>query len=44
MEAKEKIKEIIEDTPVIMAVKDWAGIRECIKQESNVVFILFGDI
>lgn len=44
MVAKEEIKEIIEDTPVIMAVKDWAGVRQCIGQESKVVFILFGDI
>ena len=39
-----KIKETIEDTPVIMAVKDWEGIRRCTAQESKVVFILFGDI
>lgn len=44
MVTKEEIKEIIEDTPVIMAVKDWAGVRQCIGQESKVVFILFGDI
>lgn len=44
MVAKEEIKEIIEDTPVIMAVKDWAGVHQCIGQESKVVFILFGDI
>lgn len=42
--SKQGIKEIIEDTPVIMAVKDWEGIRRCMKQESKVVFILFGDI
>lgn len=35
---------MIEDTPVIMAVKDWDGIRRCTGQEPKVVFILFGDI
>lgn len=44
METKEQIKEIIEDTPIIMAVKDWPGVFRCIEQESRVVFILFGDI
>ena len=44
MDAKERIIEIIEDTPVIMAVKDLAGVLQCMEQESRVVFILFGDI
>lgn len=44
MDVNQQIKEIMEDTPVIMAVKDWAGIRQCLRQESRVVFILFGDI
>ena len=44
MDEKNQIIEIVEDTPVIMAVKDWEGIRQCIMQESKVVFILFGDI
>ncbi len=42
--SKQRIKETIEDTPVIMAVKDWEGVRRCLEQESKVVFILFGDI
>ena len=44
MDGKEQIREIIEDTPVIMAVKDWEGVRRCTGQESKVVFILFGDV
>lgn len=44
MDSRQQIKEIIEDTPVIMAVKDWAGIRQCLEQDTKVVFILFGDI
>lgn len=44
MEEKQRLIEIIEDTPVIMAVKDWEGVRRCIGQEAKVVFILFGDI
>lgn len=44
MDENQKIKEMIEDTPVIMAVKDWAGVDLCLKQEAKVVFILFGDI
>ncbi len=44
MDVNQQMKEIIEDTPVIMAVKDQAGIRQCLGQESRVVFILFGDI
>lgn len=44
MDGKQQIQEIIEDTPVIMAVKDHTGVRQCMEQESKVVFILFGDI
>lgn len=44
MDLKQHIKEIIEDTPIIMAVKDWAGIHQCLEQDAKVVFILFGDI
>ncbi len=44
MDMRQQIKEIIEDTPVIMAVKDQEGVTKCLKQDSKVVFILFGDI
>lgn len=44
MDDKRRLIEIVEDTPVIMAVKDWEGIWKCIEQEAKVVFILFGDI
>lgn len=41
------INEIVEDiefAPIVMAVKDWEGVEQCLKMESKVVFILFGDI
>ncbi len=44
MDIKQQIREIIEDTPVIMAVKDREGLHRCLEQEAKVVFILFGDI
>lgn len=39
----EMIKEL-EDCPVIAAVKDEQGLRACLKSESSVVFVLYGDI
>lgn len=44
MDVKQRIQEIIEDTPIIMAVKDRDGLQKCLEQEAKVVFILFGDI
>ncbi|MGN8630563.1 glycerol-3-phosphate responsive antiterminator [Blautia sp. HCP3S3_G3] len=38
------ILEMIEDNPIITAVKDDSGLEACLKAESGVVFILFGDI
>ncbi|MGN0251368.1 MAG: glycerol-3-phosphate responsive antiterminator [Oliverpabstia sp.] len=39
----EMIKKL-EDCPVIAAVKDEQGLRACLKSESSVVFVLYGDI
>lgn len=39
-----KIMEELEDCPVIAAVKDEQGLRACLKSESSVVFVLYGDI
>lgn len=36
--------EAVEDSPVITAVKDHEGLEKCLKAESQIVFILFGDI
>lgn len=41
---REKIREILEDNPIITAVKDEAGLEKCLLSESRIVFILFGDI
>lgn len=42
---KQRFVEIIEDNPVIAAIKDEEGLEKCIRSEGiGVVFILFGDI
>lgn len=41
---KNKIREKLELCPVIAAVKDDAGLEECLKTECEIVFILYGDI
>ena len=38
------IQEIIEDNPIITAVKYQDGLESCLQTDSGVVFILFGDI
>lgn len=35
---------ILEDCPVIAAVKDETGLKECLYSESQIIFLLFGDI
>lgn len=39
-----KIREQLEDCPVIAAVKDEDGLRECLKTDCGIVFVLYGDI
>ena len=40
----QRLLEYVEQTPVIPAVKDEAGLQAVRETESRVVFILFGDI
>ena len=37
-------REILEDTPIIAAIKDMDGLERCLVSDIKVVFILFGDI
>lgn len=39
-----KIREQLEDCPIIAAVKDEAGLRECLETDCGIVFVLYGDI
>ena len=39
-----EFKDALEDSPVIAAIKDDNGLKECLKSDIQVVFILFGDI
>ena len=39
-----KFLDALEVSPVIVAVKDDEGVEACLKSESQVVFILYGDI
>lgn len=41
---KMKFRIILEDCPVIAAVKDETGLKECLYSESQIIFLLFGDI
>lgn len=41
---KRKFRGILEDCPVIAAVKDETGLKECLYSESQIIFLLFGDI
>ncbi len=40
----QQFMEIMEESPVIAAVKDMEGLHKCFESESKIVFILFGDI
>ena len=39
-----KIREKLEDCPIIAAVRDDEGLQECLKTDCSIVFILYGDI
>lgn len=41
---KRKFRVILEDCPVIAAVKDETGLKECLYSENQIIFLLFGDI
>lgn len=38
------LEEILSETPIVVAIKDFDGLEKCIDSESRIVFILFGDI
>ena len=44
LEMNYKFLDALEISPVIAAVKDDEGVDACLKSESQVVFILYGDI
>lgn len=41
---KNDFHRILEDTPIIAAIKDFDGLEKCFSCESRIIFILFGDI
>lgn len=41
---KTSFLEILEDTPIIAAIKDMDGLEKCLASDIQVIFILFGDI
>lgn len=41
---KNKFHEALEDTPIIAAIKDLDGLKKCLTCDSQIIFILFGDI
>ena len=38
-----EFKDALEDSPVIAAIKDDNGLKECLKSDIQVVFILYGE-
>lgn len=40
----ESLRSIVENCPVIAAVKDEDGLNRCLETDINIVFVLFGDI
>lgn len=41
---KHSFREILEDTPIVAAVKNMEGLEKCLTSDIQIVFILFGDI
>ncbi|MDK2968655.1 MULTISPECIES: glycerol-3-phosphate responsive antiterminator [Lacrimispora] len=39
-----KLWTVIENNPIIAAVKDMAGLKKCVESDVKVIFILFGDV
>lgn len=37
-------KDALDNSPIIAAIKDMAGLKKCLTCDSQVIFILFGDI
>ena len=38
------LRNLVEDCPVIAAIKDEEGLRHCLETDINIVFVLYGDI
>lgn len=41
---KKEFKEAMEDSPIIAAIKDDAGLKRCKECDSKIIFILYGDV
>ncbi len=41
---KKEFKEAIEESPIIVAIKDDDGLDKCLECDSRIIFILYGDI
>ena len=41
---KKELKEALLDSPIIVAIKDDAGLQKCLQGDSRIIFILYGDI
>lgn len=41
---KKEFKEALEDSPIIVAIKDDKGLKKCVESDSRVILILYGDI
>ena len=41
---KKIFKEALEDSPIIAAIKDDEGLKQCLNSESKIIFVLYGDI
>lgn len=41
---KKEFKEALEDSPIIAAIKDDAGLKKCLECDSRIIFILYGDV
>lgn len=41
---KKELKEALLDSPIIVAIKDDAGLQKCLQSDCRIIFILYGDI
>lgn len=41
---KKELRDAIEDSPIITAIKDDEGLEKCLGSDSKIVFILYGDL
>ena len=40
----QEFKDALENSPIIAAIKDDAGLEKCLASDSQIVFILYGSI